>query len=416
MIARAAVLVVDDEDEVRDLVARLLDSAGYKVHSTGDPQEALWLARSEPLDLIVSDVTMPVLDGFALLRALQQNPATAHLPVLFLTARSEFDDRVRAFRYGAVDFIAKPFSREGLLLRVARALEKREPASGALAQSPAAGSPATPPPPSSPAEPALAEQAVAVSTPAAPPLPEFDDVPPSLRSVLIAEDDELFRRFLATLLRGRGFVVYEARNGLEGLALALEQRPWLILTDVSMPEMDGIELCRRIRRHALVRHTPLVFVSGLDDYRERYRGLSAGADEFISKTTPVRELLIRVQLVLRRYVDLGGDDDGRALRGEVGVVGAAGLLQMGHLGRWSGTLHARGRAGRFEARLRAGELISAETVTHAGAEAIYDFLAWTEGQFTFIPGESDPTAPPLGDSFDALLLEGCRRLDEARRD
>ncbi len=458
MIERAAVLVVDDEEDVRNLVARLLESAGYKVHATGDPQEALWLARSERLDLIVSDVTMPVLDGFALLRALQQNPATAQLPVLFLTARSEFDDRVRAFRFGAVDFVAKPFSREGLLLRVARALERCEADRGRvqrdgpgaaqelLDEAPresrsgvqsAAGEdgPARVVlrageviehsgalPAQGPAEfeeqDAHSAQIVAqgaAATPPAPPLPEFDDVPAALRAVLVVDDDELFRRFLTTLLRGRGFAVYEARNGLEALAVALDRRPWLILSDVNMPEMDGLELCRRIRRHALVRHTPLVFVSGWDDYKDRYRGLSAGADEFLSKTTPVRELLIRVQLVLRRYVDLGGDDEGHALRGEIGVIGAAGLLQMGHLGRWSGTLHARGRGGRFEARLRAGELISAESAARTGALAVYDFLAWNEGQFTFMPGEFEPSAASLGESFDALLLEGCRLLDEAQR-
>jgi CheY-like chemotaxis protein len=259
-------------------------------------------------------------------------------------------------------------------------------------------------------------EAAPAGAPAADPLPAFDDIPAELRTVLVAEDDELFRRFLAGLLAGRGFEVIEARHGLEALALTLERRPWLILSDVNMPELDGIELCRRVRQHALVRHTPLVFVSGWDDYKERYRGLSAGADEFLSKSTPVRELLIRVQLVLRRYAELGRDDEGRALRGEVGVLGAAGLLQMGHLGRWSGSLLARGRGGRFQARFVRGELVAAETGARSGVDAVYDFLAWTEGRFTFTPGDEGEPAPPLGDSFDALLLEGCRRLDEAARE
>lgn len=455
----AAVLVVDDDDDVRRLVAGLLVAAGYKVHATGDPQEALWLARSEALDLVVSDVTMPVLDGFALLRALQQNPATAHLPVLFLTARAEFDDRVRAFRFGVVDYVTKPFSSQGLLLRVSRVLERRDEgparvrrdgpgAAAALlgeAQQEARSGVLSADGPGGPARvvvqagqvveisgalpregaaefaelDARREQILAPSSAAAPaaPLPEFDHVPAELRTVLVAEDDDLFRVFLASLLKGRGFEVYEARDGVEALALTLERRPWLILTDVNMPELDGIELCRRVRQHALVRHTPVVFVSGWDDYKERYRGLAAGADEFLSKSTPVRELLIRVQLVLRRYVELGRPgEDGEALRGDVQVVGAPGLLQMVHLGRWSGTLTVRGRGGRFEARFRRGELLAAETGARAGAEAVYDFIAWNEGLFTFVPAAPDEDAAPLDETLDSLLLEGCRRLDEARRD
>jgi len=79
--------------------------------------------------------------------------------------------------------------------------------------------------------------------------------------------------------------VLTAAEGGEGLRLALEHRPWLILTDVRMPGVDGVELCRRVRAHSLIRHTPVVFLSGWDDYKERYRGLEAGGDDFLSKRT-----------------------------------------------------------------------------------------------------------------------------------
>jgi CheY-like chemotaxis protein len=261
----------------------------------------------------------------------------------------------------------------------------------------------------------LTHEARAAAAAASAPLPEFDDLPAALRTVLVAEDDDLFRDFLSRLLTERGFTVYPARDGEEALRLVLEHRPWLILTDVSMPGVDGIELCRRVRRHSLVRHTPLVFVSGWDDYKDRYRGLSAGADEFVSKATPVRELLIRVQLVLRRYVELGRrGEEGRGLAGDLGVVGAPGLLQMCHLGRLSGTLDVRAPAGRFEAHFRAGELLGARCGERHGAEAVFDFLAWSDGRFAFAPGQPAGGAT-LGATLEQILLEGCRRLDESRR-
>jgi len=149
----------------------------------------------------------------------------------------------------------------------------------------------------------------------------------------------LFRAFLKDVLVRRGFTVHEARDGEEALRVALERRPWLIVTDVNMPRVDGVEFCRRVRSHSLIRHTPLIFLSGWDDYKDRYRGLEAGADEFLSKDTSIRELLIRIQILLKRYSDLGARSwRGPGMEGRVEVVGAPGLLQMCHLGRLTGLI------------------------------------------------------------------------------
>ena len=89
-------------------------------------------------------------------------------------------------------------------------------------------------------------------------LPSFDDIPEVLRQVLIVDDNAVFRGFLRSLLEGQGFTVYEASHGAAGLTLALEKRPWLILTDILMPGDDGFEFCRKVRSHTLVRQTPLL--------------------------------------------------------------------------------------------------------------------------------------------------------------
>ena len=232
--------------------------------------------------------------------------------------------------------------------------------------------------------------------------------------MLVVDDNRLFRTFLRDVLGRRGFTVYEAEGGEEGLRIALERGPWLILTDVSMPGVDGIEFCRRVRNHSLIRHTPLIFLSGWDDYKDRYRGLEAGADEYLSKDTPVRELMIRIQLVLKRYSDLGGRGfKGPGMEGRIEVIGMPGLLQMCGLGRLTGVLSV-GAAGRpAVVSFREGEVITADAGGPTGADAIYELLSWTEGNFSFAPREvvGDPLQPALAE----LLLEGCRRLDEGQR-
>jgi len=229
-----------------------------------------------------------------------------------------------------------------------------------------------------------------------------------------AEDS--FRDFLRSLLVSQGFTVYEAGDGEEGLRVALEIRPWLILTDVNMPGMDGFEFCRRVRNHSLLRQTPLVFVSEWDDYRERYHALKLGADEYISKRTPPREMLIRLQIILRRYTEVGTRTrKGAGMHGELELIGPPGMLQMCHLGRFSGACSARSGTRRMEIRFREGEIVWARSDVGMGAEAIYEFMSWTKGQFEFLPGDPGPGAP-LSQGFEYLLLEGCRRLDEAGLD
>jgi CheY-like chemotaxis protein len=245
-------------------------------------------------------------------------------------------------------------------------------------------------------------------------LPPFATLPEMLRSVLLADDNQVFRGFLREVLVKHGFTVHTAGDGAEALAVALEKRPWLILADVSMPEVDGFELCRQVRATTLISHTPFVFLSGWDDYRDRQRGLQLGADEFVSKQTPLRELLIRIHLLLQRYSDGASSSRKPAMEGSIEVVGAAGVLQMWHQGRLTGVCIVRAGTQLFEARFREGEMVYAALGDLTGADAVYTFLGWSRGDFRFVPGQVPP-APPIGDSFDQLLLEGCRLLDEKRR-
>jgi CheY-like chemotaxis protein len=255
-------------------------------------------------------------------------------------------------------------------------------------------------------------------------MPDFNTVPPQFRTALIADEDEAFRKYLAMPLAAQGFTIHEAADGSAAWLLAVQHRPWLILADVSMPEVDGFEFCRRVRSHPLLSHTPLLFISGSDKYKERYRALQIGADDFLSKQMPIRELLMRIQLLLTRYSDLGGDEKqagpaeaAGAFQGRIEVFGAPALLQMCAQGGLSGLFTAFAEdEGNTAAVLgfREGQIISAAVGTQSGSEAVYAYLAWEKGSFKFTPGEPGQ-GEPLAQSVEHLLLEGCRLLDESQR-
>jgi DNA-binding response OmpR family regulator len=120
------VLVADDDAWILRMVATVLEKRGYSVETAVDGEEALARALARAPDLLITDVMMPKLDGWALVRNLRARAEFAMLPVIFLTALSSEDDRIRGFRLGADDYVTKPFRFEELDLRVAKTLRRTQ--------------------------------------------------------------------------------------------------------------------------------------------------------------------------------------------------------------------------------------------------------------------------------------------------
>lgn len=119
------ILVVDDVPVNLTLLRMMLEREGYEVLVAGNGREALAVAETEKPDLVLLDVMMPILDGYATCAAMQRNPDTRDIPVIFLSALREACDKVKARRLGAVDTVAKPFNEGEILTRVASHLEIR---------------------------------------------------------------------------------------------------------------------------------------------------------------------------------------------------------------------------------------------------------------------------------------------------
>lgn len=139
----ARVLLVEDDPDQQRVAASGLRAAGYRVITADSGTQAVILARSERPDLIVLDIDLPGLDGMAVCRQVKLDPAVAHIPVIFCTARAAAIDRMAGLTLGADDYISKPFSPSELLLRIRHLLVRTAP-------SPAAPATATSPTPTQP--------------------------------------------------------------------------------------------------------------------------------------------------------------------------------------------------------------------------------------------------------------------------
>ncbi|HEY9385259.1 MAG TPA: response regulator [Gemmatimonadales bacterium] len=223
--AAGTVLVIDDDPEVRRLLARMLGKDGYRVLEAADGERGLALARSERPDVITLDVLMPGTDGWGVLAALKNDPALAEIPVVML---SIMDERNLGYSLGAAEYLTKPIERAQLSAVLAR--YRRAPGAG----------------------------------------------------VLVVEDDSATRAVLRRALEKEGWKVSEAENGRVGLERVAAETPALILLDLMMPEMDGFEFLDSLRAGNAAAPPVVVITAKTLSDAERKR-LDGGVREVVQK-------------------------------------------------------------------------------------------------------------------------------------
>jgi two-component system OmpR family response regulator len=118
------------------------------------------------------------------------------------------------------------------------------------------------------------------------------------QKILVVDDEEKIRRILRQVIENDGFTVLEAQNGLEALSVFLNEKPALVILDVMMPEMDGIEFLKKIRPHY---DTPVIILSAKDDLVDKAIGFMMEIDDYVAKPFSPLEMAMRVKAVLKRY-------------------------------------------------------------------------------------------------------------------
>ncbi len=235
--SRNLVLVVDDDQTVRDLLERFLIKEGLEVHTTGSGARVMELARKLRPVAITLDVLMPELDGWTLLAALKTDPTTADIPVIMLTIE---DNPKRGFTLGASDYLTKPIDWP----RLAAVLHKYCQAAGSA-------------------------------------------------PVLVVEDSLENRELVCRMLQREGRAVVAAENGriaLEKLNAGL--KPALILLDLMMPEMDGFQFLEEVRRRRELAGVPIVVVTAKDLTEADRKRLNGSVTQVLSKGSFTPEQLL----------------------------------------------------------------------------------------------------------------------------
>ena len=129
------------------------------------------------------------------------------------------------------------------------------------------------------------------------------------RLVLVVEDEEEIVRLISFHLEKEGYAVLSAASGTEALSLVFEHLPDLIILDIMLPEMDGLEVCRRLRGSDKAASIPVLILSARKEELDRVLGLEMGADDYMIKPFSVRELVARVRAMLRRIDQLKGTSE-----------------------------------------------------------------------------------------------------------
>jgi PAS domain S-box-containing protein len=217
-------LIIDSDAPARDLLVRALAREGFEVVEAHSGREGLVQAHDLRPDLILLDVAMADMDGWAVLVALRADPALAHTPVILATM---VDERKKGFALGATEYLTKPISRRDLAAVVGKYRRTGE---------------------------GTGEGAAGY--------------------LLVVEDDPLTRRLLVRALRGEGWPVVEAADGQAALQRVTAAPPRLILLDLILPDLDGFDLLGRIHQATAGQPIPVIILTALDISPEEQQRLA----------------------------------------------------------------------------------------------------------------------------------------------
>ena len=123
----------------------------------------------------------------------------------------------------------------------------------------------------------------------------------SEQTILVVDDEQDLLDLIEYNLKKEGFGVLKAENGQDGIKMAREHNPNLVLLDIMMPKMDGLEVCDQMRADASLKHIPIIFLTARGDEKTEVEGLDKGADDYITKPISTTKLISRIKAVLRRF-------------------------------------------------------------------------------------------------------------------
>jgi DNA-binding response OmpR family regulator len=254
------ILIIDDSLTFREVLRNALDDAGYATLIATTGEDGLRLAAQARPTAIIVDGMLPGIDGATVIRRIRLDAALRGIPCLLLTASEELSAEIQAFEAGADAFIRKGDDLTVVLARLRACLRTSN-------------------------APSVHQGTLSLLGP---------------KKILAVDDSETFLQELATTLRSEGYEVVLARSGEEALDLLAVEPVECILLDLLMPGIGGQETCRRVKAVAVTRDIPVIMLTGVEDRDAMIQGLSAGADDYIAKSSDFEVLRARLLAQIRR--------------------------------------------------------------------------------------------------------------------
>lgn len=248
------VLIVDDSKTIRSVICSQLRKHSIDVTEAEDGLQGLSLTRENHYDLVITDITMPGINGYQLCTEIKNNPETQSTPVIILSSNEKNDQIEKGFEVGASAYITKNKARRDLLPYIQDILNRSK----------------------------LLRD----------------------RLVLVVDDSKYILKIVKTGLSAAGFKVVTARNGAEAYEIVSEVAPDLILSDICMPVMDGVTLCEKVQNHPQLAHIPFVIMSSGSDRRTMRELLHKGASAFLVKPFNIDQLVITAEKLLSDHFQI----------------------------------------------------------------------------------------------------------------
>ena len=250
------ILVIDREPDILKTLEILLRKEGYQVRSASGGDEAVDTFKSEPFDLVIMDINMPVTSGLKVLRKMKK--LDEDIMVIVLTGSASIDNAIQALRHnGAFDFLIKPLKNgEQLIIGVKQALEKRR----------------------------LNIEKNAL-------IGKLRNHQPAGKKILIVDDDIHIQDLITTMLSAHQYETEVASSGFEAGTKVVRFKPGLIILDLIMPGMSGFEVCRMIKENPDTSHIKILAITGYDTEENRKKIMEAGADAYLAKPFNLNTLL-----------------------------------------------------------------------------------------------------------------------------
>ena len=281
----ASFLVVDDMEGMRRLLGNSLRQLGFSdIHTAMHGADAMSALRERRFDAVLTDWNMPVMNGLELLRQIRAHDRFGAIPVIMVTVEADREQVRTAVEAGVSEYLVKPFNLAALEAKLRRAFQQpRLVGYGARASVPAL------------LPGAAAKPGAGLLTIAGP-----DETEGIRRATILAVDDVPDNLTILMDMLGQHYQMKVANSGARALKIMESGKmPDLILLDVMMPEMDGFEVCRRIKSNPETAEIPIIFLTAMGQSTDVTKGFSLGAADYVSKPADPAILKARMETHLK---------------------------------------------------------------------------------------------------------------------